>query len=97
MRLQKWCRRSRGPHDSRFTFFLIFGFKRVFTVSSGHFFITSFTAELSEANSGGFIFTGSLETGRSGHSATLLGNGAVLVTGGTGYGGNALATAEMYQ
>ena len=62
-----------------------------------HFFITSFTAELSEANSGGFIFTGSLETGRSGHSATLLGNGAVLVTGGTGYGGNALATAEMYQ
>jgi hypothetical protein len=38
--------------------------------------------------------TGSLNTARSGHTATLLPNGQVLVTG--GFNGNALASAELY-
>jgi hypothetical protein len=31
-----------------------------------------------------FAFTGNLNTGRYGHTGTLLQNGEVLVTGGTG-------------
>src|ERR1044071_10354988 len=45
---------------------------------------------------GPFVFssTGSLATPRSGHTATLLPNGAVLVAG--GYEEAALATTELY-
>ena len=39
--------------------------------------------------------TGSLATGRSSHTATLLPNGKVLVVGGTNFGGY-LASAELY-
>ena len=42
-----------------------------------------------------FSSTGSLATGRSSHATTLLSNGKVLVTGGSGSGG-VLASAELY-
>ena len=44
---------------------------------------------------GAWIFTGSLNTGRSGQTATLLQDGRVLVVGGFG-GGGSLASAELY-
>jgi hypothetical protein len=40
--------------------------------------------------------TGSMNTARSSHRATLLNNGKVLVTGGVDASGNATATAELY-
>src|SRR5271169_3034034 len=48
------------------------------------------------AASGTFAFTGSLNTGRYGHTATLLANGEVLVTGGLGVNFTYLASAELY-
>ena len=45
--------------------------------------------------SGVFYETGSLATGRSEHTTTLLPNGKVLVVGGTGVDGNSLASAEL--
>jgi hypothetical protein len=43
-----------------------------------------------------FIFTGSLNTARSYHTATLLNNGLVLIAGGADANGNPLASAELY-
>jgi hypothetical protein len=43
-----------------------------------------------------FTPTGHLLTARSGHTATLLKNGAVLFAGGTGSDGQTLASAEIY-
>src|SRR5450759_2447325 len=52
-------------------------------------------AELYDPGSGSWTATASLVTPRTGHAATLLPDGKVLVAG--GYGGNgALATAELY-
>jgi len=41
--------------------------------------------------------TCALATGRYGHTATLLGNGQVLVAGGTNSSGQTLTSAEIYQ
>ena len=48
--------------------------------------------------SGTFAYTGSLNTARYDHTATLLPSGEVLVTGGLGVNGNytSLASAELY-
>jgi hypothetical protein len=49
------------------------------------------------AASGTFAFTGSLNTARYDHTATLLANGEVLVTGGLGSPNfTILASAEIY-
>jgi len=47
------------------------------------------------AGSGGFNTTGSMNVARSDHTATLLANGQVLVTGGLNANGY-LASAELY-
>lgn len=44
----------------------------------------------------GFVLTGSLNTGRTEHTATLLNNGMVLVAGGNTSNGEPLASAELY-
>jgi hypothetical protein len=44
---------------------------------------------------GVFNFTGPMDALREGHTATLLGNGKVLVTGGFG-GSSGLSSAELY-
>ena len=54
------------------------------------------TAELYDPASGVFSFTGSMNTARDTHAATLLNSGAVLVTGGQDASGNPLASAELY-
>ena len=57
------------------------------------------TAELYDPASGGWMATGSLNTGRTSHTATLLPNGKVLVTGGYTHNGLVqmfLASAELY-
>jgi len=48
------------------------------------------------AQEGTFVPTGSLNTGRSSHTATLLNNGKVLVAGGTDSSNAHLASAELY-
>lgn len=53
------------------------------------------TAEVYDPATGSFSFTGGMEVGRSGHTATLLPNGSVLVAGGGIFTG--LASAELYQ
>jgi hypothetical protein len=45
---------------------------------------------------GTFTATGSMTVARSEHTATLLSNGKVLITGGFGNGSGALASAELY-
>jgi len=53
------------------------------------------SAELYDPRSGTFSPTGSMGVGRVDHTATLLSNGRVLVTGGT-QDGTDLASAELY-
>src|SRR6266568_8810474 len=50
----------------------------------------------SDPASGSWTATGSLNTGRFLHTATLLPNGMVLVAGESDNSGNASATAELY-
>jgi Galactose oxidase, central domain len=52
---------------------------------------------LLDPSSGVLTPTGALGTARVGHTATLLQDGRVLVTGGTDANGNALAAAELYK
>src|ERR1700739_4558103 len=54
------------------------------------------SAELYNPATGTFSTTGSLNTGRYGHSATLLNNGKVLIAGGTNTATGRLASAELY-
>ena len=58
------------------------------------------TAELYDPASGTFVPAGNMETERMEHAATLLANGAVLITGGINAdntaGLNSLASAEQY-
>src|SRR4051794_6845845 len=54
------------------------------------------TAELYDPGSGTFSATGSLSTGRSFHTATLLQNGRVLIAGGSDATNASLASAEIY-
>ena len=53
------------------------------------------SAELYNPASGTWTATGSLNTARYYHTATLLQNGMVLVAGGIGPNGRALASAEL--
>ena len=53
------------------------------------------SAELYNPATGTFTLTGSLNTARDYHTATLLNNGMVLIAGGTGSSGY-LASAELY-
>ena len=57
--------------------------------------LTTF-ANTSLAQQGTFVPTGSLNTATSFHTATLLNNGKVLITGGQGTLAPALANAELY-
>lgn len=54
------------------------------------------SAELYNPATGTFSPTGSLNTGRYGHTATLLNNGMVLIAGGQNSSSGALASAELY-
>jgi len=62
--------------------------------------ITSVTpvasAELFNPTTVTFTDASNMTTARSWHTATLLGDGSVLVTGGVSGGGNVLASAEIY-
>ena len=54
------------------------------------------SAELYDPATGIWQVTGSLNTARASHTATLLTNGLVLVAAGEGYNGYQIASAELY-
>lgn len=54
------------------------------------------TAETYDPTTGRFTRTGSMTHGRADHTATLLGDGRVLIAGGYGGGTLPLASAELY-
>jgi hypothetical protein len=54
------------------------------------------SAELYDPDTGTFSRTGSMTTGRDGHTATLLSDGRVLLAGGFGGHDIELVSAELY-
>ena len=64
--------------------------------NSGGCITVTATAELYDPATGTWKVTGSLHNGRSAFTATALGNGKILVAGGTNGVGTPLATAEIY-
>jgi hypothetical protein len=70
---------------------------QVLIVGGGIPFTVITTAQLYDLKTGTFSLTGSMLTGRSGATATLLLDGRVLIAGGLGAGNVALASAELYQ
>jgi hypothetical protein len=55
------------------------------------------SAETFDPTSGTFALTDNMTTSRYEHTATLLGNGKVLLVGGVDANGNVLASAELFQ
>jgi hypothetical protein len=80
---------------------LVAGGANIFTVkhvcTSRTQSISLASAELFDPTNGTFALTGSMTTARSGHTATLLTNGDVLVVGGVDANNNPLALAELYR
>jgi len=60
----------------------------------GHPFLKS--AEMYDPKTGRFTGTGPMAVARGSHTAALLGDGRVLITGGTDIGTRSLRTAELY-
>ena len=61
--------------------------------------ITLSSAELFEPNRGSFVATGSMSVARTGHTATRLKNGSILIAGGSSQffgGGTIFGSAELY-
>jgi hypothetical protein len=63
---------------------------------AGGTFLDPDTCELYNSATGTWSLTGSLNTGRNDHTATLLADGIVLVTGGAFPNGTPIASAELY-
>jgi Galactose oxidase, central domain len=59
--------------------------------------VTTFTAELYDPATGLFSRTGSMDSARTSHTATLLSNGTVLVSGGCGQFECSVSSAELYK
>ena len=58
-------------------------------------YVSFASTELYNPSKGNWILSGNMSVGRTGHSATLLETGEVLVAGGSGYYVNCCATAEL--
>ena len=80
---------------------LIAGGALIFSECRGGMGHSTFTSQASaepfDPTSGTFAATASMTAARSGHTATLLVSGKVLVVGGVDENGNVLASAELFQ
>jgi N-acetylneuraminic acid mutarotase len=85
--------RTGGRPEKRSTYLAITWLIALIFVAS--FVVIGFTPVLA-ATGGSWTPTGSLITGRTDQTTTLLNNGLILVAGGKDANGNALASAELY-